>query len=175
MLALDIFLYGADRLIKSESRLLALLDLKCDQSLSHRSRPGIKDIDLLAASFLETFNSEDKRKIEGFTPAARKALFSYSWPGNIRELKNAVESAVVLARGKLIDRDDLPQQVRESGSGAKITFELPVTLDEAEKRLILETISYARGNKTKAAELLGIGRKTITRRMQELKIGEGEE
>ncbi len=134
-----------------------------------------EDIDLLAASFLETFNSEDKRKIEGFTPAARKALFSYSWPGNIRELKNAVESAVVLARGKLIDRDDLPQQVRESGSGAKITFELPVTLDEAEKRLILETISYARGNKTKAAELLGIGRKTITRRMQELKIGEGEE
>ena len=134
-----------------------------------------EDIDLLAASFLETFNSEDKRKIEGFTPAARKALFSYSWPGNIRELKNAVESAVVLARGKLIDRDDLPQQMRESGSGAKITFELPVTLDEAEKRLILETISYARGNKTKAAELLGIGRKTITRRMQELKIGEGEE
>ena len=131
-----------------------------------------EDIDLLAASFLETFNKEDKRKIEGFTPAASKALLSYSWPGNIRELKNAIESSVVLAKGKYIDKEDLPQMVRESGSGSKVTFDLPVTLDEAEKRLILETISYAKGNKTKAAELLGIGRKTITRRMQELKIGE---
>lgn len=133
-----------------------------------------EDIDLLAASFLETFNSEDKRKIEGFTPAAKKALMSYSWPGNIRELKNAIESAVVLARGKNIDKDDLPQQVRDSGSGARISFDLPITLDEAERRLILETISYAKGNKTKAAELLGIGRKTISRRMQDLKIEEDE-
>lgn len=133
-----------------------------------------EDIDLLAVSFLETFNSEDKRKIEGFTPAAKKALMSYSWPGNIRELKNAIESAVVLARGKNIDKDDLPQQVRDSGSGARISFDLPITLDEAERRLILETISYAKGNKTKAAELLGIGRKTISRRMQDLKIEEDE-
>ena len=133
-----------------------------------------EDIDLLAASFLETFNSEDKRKIEGFTPAAKKALMSYSWPGNIRELKNAIESAVVLARGKNIDKDDLPQQVRDSGSGARISFDLPITLDEAERRLILKTISYAKGNKTKAAELLGIGRKTISRRMQDLKIEEDE-
>ena len=133
-----------------------------------------EDIELLSASFLETFNKEDKRKIEGFTPAARKALFAYSWPGNIRELKNAIESAVVLCRGNYIDKDDLPLQIREAGGGAKVTFDLPVTLDDAEKRLILETISSAKGNKTKAAELLGIGRKTITRRMQELKI-EAEE
>ena len=133
-----------------------------------------EDIDLLVTSFLETFNKEDKRKIEGFTPAARKALLSYSWPGNIRELKNAIESAVVLSRGKYIDRDDLPQQVRDSGSGARISFDLPITLDEAEKRLILETISYAKGNKTRAAEILGIGRKTITRKMHDLEIGDEE-
>ena len=133
-----------------------------------------EDIDLLAASFLETFNTEDKRKIEGFTPAASKALFAYSWPGNIRELKNAIESAVVLARGKYIDKDDLPQHIRDAGTGTKVTFDLPITLDEAEKRLILETISFAKGNKTKAAELLGIGRKTITRRMQELRIEESK-
>ena len=126
-----------------------------------------EDIDLLAASFLETFNKEDKRKIEGFTPAARKALFAYSWPGNIRELKNAVESAVVLARGSMIDKDDLPEQIRETGSGSRISFDLPITLDEAEKRLILETISYAKGNKTKAADLLGIGRKTLHRKLSE--------
>lgn len=131
-----------------------------------------EDIELLAASFLDTFNSEDKRKIEGFTPAARKAMFSYSWPGNVRELRNAVEAAVVLCRSKVIDVDDLPQQVRSSDSEKSVTFTLPVTMDEVEKALILETISYAHGNKTKAAELLGIGRKTITRKMAELRIGE---
>lgn len=131
-----------------------------------------EDIDLLAVSFLETFNSEDKRKIEGFTPAAKKALMSYSWPGNIRELKNAVESAVVLARGKYIDKEDLPQQIRDAGTESRLVFDLPITLDEAERRLILETISFAKGNKTKAAELLGIGRKTITRKISDLHIEE---
>ena len=99
-------------------------------------------------------------------------MFSYSWPGNVRELRNAVEAAVVLCRSKVIDVDDLPQQVRSSDSEKSVTFTLPVTMDEAEKALILETISYAHGNKTKAAELLGIGRKTITRKMAELRIGE---
>lgn len=131
-----------------------------------------EDIELLAASFLDTFNSEDKRKIEGFTPAARKAMFSYSWPGNVRELRNAIEAAVVLCRGKVIDIDDLPQQIRRSGEDKTVSFTLPVTMDDAEKALILETISFAHGNKTKAAEYLGIGRKTITRKMAELSIGE---
>ena len=79
---------------------------------------------------------------------------------------------MVLCRSKVIDVDDLPQQVRSSDSEKSVTFTLPVTMDEAEKALILETISYAHGNKTKAAELLGIGRKTITRKMAELRIGE---
>ncbi len=133
-----------------------------------------EDIELLAASFLETFNSEDGRKIQGFTPAARKAMFSYSWPGNVRELRNAVESAVVLSRGTMIDRDDLPVQIRESTAGSSVGFTLPVTLDEAERKLIIETISFAGGNKTKAAEYLGIGRKTIQRKMAEYRIEDGE-
>ncbi len=124
-----------------------------------------EDIDLLAMSFLSTFNSEDGRKIEGFTPAARKAMFSYSWPGNVRELRNAIESAVVLTRSSLIDVDDLPPQVREMKGDSSVTFTLPVTMDEAEKTLILETISFCKGNKTKAADLLGIGRKTLHRKL----------
>ena len=153
-------------------------DLYYRLNVVHISVPPLRerkeDIDLLATDFLHTFNSEDGREIKGFTPAARKAMFSYSWPGNVRELKNAVESAVVLSRGTMIDRDDLPPQIREGACGASVTFSLPVTLDEAEKTLILETISFAGGNKTKAAELLGIGRKTITRRMQELRIEESK-
>lgn len=124
-----------------------------------------EDIDLLSMSFLSTFNSEDGRKIEGFTPAARKAMFSYSWPGNVRELRNAIEAAVVLTRSSLIDVDDLPPQVREMNGDSSVTFTLPVTMDEAEKTLILETISFCKGNKTKAADLLGIGRKTLHRKL----------
>lgn len=133
-----------------------------------------EDIELLAQSFLSTFNSEDGRKIEGFTPAARKALFSYSWPGNVRELRNSIEAAVVLCRGRVIDLDDLPSQIREKGSGSTLTLTLPITLDEAEKRLILDTISFCGGNKTKAAELLEIGRKTLHRKLAEY-TGKDEE
>ena len=126
-----------------------------------------EDIDLLCASFLSTFNSEDGRKVEGFTPQARKALFAYSWPGNVRELRNTIEAAVVLCKGRMIDIDDLPPQIRETGGGSTVTFTLPVTMEDAEMRLILETISYAKGNKTKAADLLGIGRKTLHRKLAE--------
>ena len=126
-----------------------------------------EDIELLAQDFLKTFNSEDGRKIEGFTPAARKALFSYSWPGNVRELRNSIEAAVVLCRSRMIDVDDLPSQIREKNGGGTLTLTLPVTLEEAEKRLILDTISFCGGNKTKAAELLDIGRKTLHRKLAE--------
>ena len=131
-----------------------------------------EDIDLLAASFLDTFNQEDGKRIEGFTPAARKAMFSYSWPGNIRELRNAVEASVVLAKGRMIDVDDLPPQIREGKGESSISLSLPITMDEAEKAVILATIGYAKGNKTKAAEILGIGRKTLHRKIDEYRIGD---
>lgn len=126
-----------------------------------------EDIELLSQDFLKTFNSEDGRKIEGFTPQARKALYSYSWPGNVRELRNSIEAAVVLCRGHVIDVDDLPSQIRERSSESSVTLTLPITLDAAEKRLIEDTISFCNGNKTKAADLLGIGRKTLHRKLAE--------
>ena len=138
----------------------------------HRERK--EDIELLSASFLSTFNREDGRKIEGFTPAARKAMFSYSWPGNVRELRNTVEAAVVLSRSNVIDIDDLPPQLRETSGESTISFSLPVTMEEAEKGLILETISFCKGNKTKAADLLGIGRKTLHRKLAQY-TGEAED
>ena len=146
-------------------------DLYYRLNVVHISVPPLRerkeDIELLSQDFLKTFNSEDGRKIEGFTPQARKALFAYSWPGNVRELRNSIEAAVVLCRGRMIDIDDLPSQIREKNSGSSVTLTLPITLDEAEKRLIEDTITYAGGNKTKAAELLGIGRKTLHRKLAE--------
>ena len=133
-----------------------------------------EDIELLSASFLNTFNREDGRKIEGFTPQARKAMFSYSWPGNVRELRNTVEAAVVLSRSNVIDIEDLPPQLRESRGESTLSIALPITMEEAEKRLILETISYCKGNKTKAADLLGIGRKTLHRKIAEYSGSDSE-
>lgn len=134
-----------------------------------------EDIELLSADFLNTFNEEEGKSIEGFTLAARKALFGYSWPGNIRELKNTIESAVVLTKGKLIDADDLPPHVRQANSESAISITLPITMEEAEKQIILETISFAKGNKSKAAELLKIGRKTLHRKLAEWKEETGDE
>lgn len=126
-----------------------------------------EDIPLLIADFLETFNKEDGRQVEGFTSAARKAMLAYSWPGNIRELRNTVESCVVLSRGHEIDVDDLPPQITSQTGDEEIKIKVGTTLDEAERILILTTIDHCKGNKTRAAEVLGIGRKTLHRKLEE--------
>lgn len=132
------------------------------------------DIAILATSFLETFNKEDNRQVEGFTPQARKALFAYNWPGNVRELRNCIESAVVMTRSKLIDIDDLPDKIVNEKSESNMVLKLGTTLEDAEKELIINTISWASGNKTKAAEILGIGRKTLHRKLQEYNLEKQE-
>ena len=78
-----------------------------------------EDIDLLSHSFVKSFAAEDGRQIDGISPQVRKILFSYSWPGNIRELKNCIESAVVMARGKTIEVEDLPSHIRGEGDKEK--------------------------------------------------------
>ena len=134
-----------------------------------------EDIDLLSLSFVKEVAKENGREIDGISPHARKALFRYSWPGNIRELKNCMESAVVMAKGKTIEYDDLPSHIRgESEKEKSISLDLPITMEDAEKAIILETISFAGGNKTKAAEILGIGRKTLHRKLSEWKVADDD-
>ena len=126
-----------------------------------------EDIPLLLNSFLNEFNSENSKSIEGFTPQARKLLCSYSWPGNIRQLRNSIESAVVLARGKLIDVEDLPEQVVSHENESELSIKVGLSLDEAERMFIISTLDYCGGNKTKASEMLKIGRKTLHRKLEE--------
>ena len=93
---------------------------------------------------------------------------AYDWPGNIRELKNSIESSVVLAKGPIIQLDDLPAQITGSvNNNSTVSIELPTTLEEAEKKIILSTIAYCQGNKSKASEILDIGRKTLHRKLNE--------
>lgn len=131
-----------------------------------------EDIPLLMTSFLAQYKEENNRPIEGFSAQAKRALLSYDWPGNIRELRNSIESAVVLARTSVIELEDLPPQVSLAQSSSSVSLSVGVTLAEAEKHLIIATLELEGGNKTKAAQTLGIGRKTLHRKLQEYHIDE---
>jgi DNA-binding NtrC family response regulator len=135
------------------------------------------DIELLSLSFVKQFAEENKKTIDGISLAARKALYNYSWPGNIRELKNCMEAAVVMAKGKTIELDDLSSDVRGAMKDKEksVVLSLPITLEEAEKKLILETIAFCGGNKSKASKTLEIGRKTLHRKLDEWKMGDADE
>lgn len=126
-----------------------------------------EDIFLLFTSFLTEFCKENGKKIDGFSNEARSAISSYDWPGNIRELRNCVESAVVMCRGNQIELGDLPPAVSRASRSDSIEIELGTTMEEAERRIILSTVAFCGGNKTKAADVLGLGRKTIIRKTQE--------
>ncbi len=135
------------------------------------------DIELLSLSFVKQFAEENRKTIDGISLAARKALFNYQWPGNIRELKNCMEAAVVMAKGKTIELDDLSSDVRGAVKEREksVTLSLPITLEEAEKKLILETIAFCGGNKSRASKTLEIGRKTLHRKLDEWKMGDSDE
>ena len=123
------------------------------------------DIPLLLHAFLREFNIENQKNITGFDNRAKSAILKYSWPGNIRELKNCVESAVVMCTGDEIKIDDLPASVREKGEEKVINIPMGMKLDDAELLIIQENLAFCNGNKTKCAELLGIGRKTLHRKL----------
>lgn len=123
------------------------------------------DIPLLLHAFLREFNIENQKNITGFDNRAKSAILKYSWPGNIRELKNCVESAVVMCTGEEIKIEDLPASVREKGEEKAITIPIGMSLEEAEMVIIQENLAACNGNKSKCAEVLGIGRKTLHRKL----------
>jgi DNA-binding NtrC family response regulator len=125
------------------------------------------DIPLLAAAFLREFAAENGKTITGIQDRARALLYAYEWPGNIRELRNCVESAVVMSQGTVISVEDLPPALRSASEEGWIRIRLGTNLDEAEKIIIRDTLSFHKGNKSKAAETLAIGRKTLHRKLAE--------
>jgi DNA-binding NtrC family response regulator len=133
-------------------------------------RERMDDIPLLMHAFLREFNIENKKNIKGFDKAAKSAMIKYSWPGNIRELKNAVESAVVMCTGDEIKMEDLPRSLRSQGEEKVISIPIGITMDEAEKIIIQENLAANKGNKSRTADILGIGRKTLHRKIEELQI-----
>ena len=126
------------------------------------------DIPMLCDHFVKEFAPRNGRRILGIEPAALAVLQAYPWPGNVRELRNAVEKMVVLSRGDLLTVQDVPANIRDGAESAARTSPEPVpteSLAQAEKRKILAALSDAGGNRSRAAEALGISRRTLHRKL----------
>jgi len=131
-----------------------------------------EDIPLLASAFLRRLAEKNGKALTGFTQEALAALEHYAWPGNVRELEHAIERAVVLSRGELVGEADLPEAVRGSLSTAgvatgpsSIAIAIGMPMEEIERLVIRETLRHTRGDKTLAAQLLGIAARTIYRKL----------
>lgn len=125
------------------------------------------DIPLLLNNFLSKYNKENNKNIKGFSNSAKNILFNYDWPGNVRELQHCVESAVVMASGDEIQAEDLTIQLEDKKNSSGILVPYGISLEDAEKMIILENLESNNGNKTKTADILKIGRKTLHRKLNE--------
>ena len=144
-----------------------------------------EDIHPLVIHFLEHYKQRTGRFVSGISKEALRALVTYDWPGNVRELENAIERAVIIAAGRQIELEDLPTaignipaereaiaraeraQAASEGRSATLEIDVPSSMDEIERRAIEATLDYTSGDKTRAARLLDIGRKTIYRKLEQ--------
>jgi DNA-binding NtrC family response regulator len=124
------------------------------------------DIPMMIASFVKEF-AEEKGSGLRDRPEGAVALYAYDWPGNVRQLRNCVESAVVMSSSPVITLDDLPPSIRPGEEAPSIHIPVGATMAEAERQVIMQTLSANAGNKTKTADVLGIGRKTLHRKLDE--------
>ncbi|MEC7108299.1 MAG: sigma-54 dependent transcriptional regulator, partial [Verrucomicrobiota bacterium] len=127
------------------------------------------DILLLLNHYLKIFNEENNKNIKGFSSDAYDILSKYNWPGNIRELRNLVERMVVLCQTEIIDMENIPSHVRLSKSDmALISSNESLTVEEMEKEMIIKSLKKTDGNITKAADNLGMSRRTLHRKINKL-------
>ncbi|MCQ2595628.1 MAG: sigma-54 dependent transcriptional regulator [Treponemataceae bacterium] len=133
------------------------------------------DIPLMVSSFLKEFAKENGKNISSIDSRARSALYKYDWPGNIRQLRNCMESAVVMCAGDTLTLDDFPPTISQNTAQDFVQIPNGITLEEAEKIYIQESLAVNQGNKSKTAEVLGIGRKTLHRKLEEWESAEEDE
>jgi DNA-binding NtrC family response regulator len=136
-----------------------------------------EDIPLLVNAFLKQFARENGKPVRELTADAMEAILAYDWPGNVRELRTATEHGVVMATGAKIGLRDLPANLRQihapgakGGVSGEALAARHLNLHETEHRLIMRALEESKGNRTEAAQRLGISRRTLHRRLKELKI-----
>ncbi|MBL7077577.1 MAG: sigma-54-dependent Fis family transcriptional regulator [Kiritimatiellae bacterium] len=138
-------------------------------------RERVGDVPMLCSHFLQEFSESNNREISGFTPDAVTILSNYNWPGNVRELRNTIEKMVVLSRGDRLSARDIPANIREAVKASGPAVVLPSgdtmhggdSLAATEQRMIMATLKKLNGNRTKAAEELGISRRTLHRKLKQ--------
>ncbi len=131
-------------------------------------RRRVEDIPLLIHHFVKQVCEENGRPIIDVTPRAMAAFQNYAWPGNVREVRNVIESIIVMSRSKEIGLKDLPDRIANDTSGAQtITLQAGASLKDAERELIRLTLVSCGGNRAEAARILGIGRKTLYRKIDD--------
>ncbi len=126
------------------------------------------DIALLADYFIKKYNKIDGRNVKGLTKDALQTLMRMHWPGNVRELENIMERAVLLCRGELVDKDALFVEEKLNAAGGPEFSSIPAgSLKEMEKRMIFHTLDQTNGNRTHAADILGISVRTLRNKLNE--------
>ncbi len=133
-----------------------------------RERAG--DVPMLVDHFISELASQHGRSVRGISPEARTLLVRYDWPGNVRELRNVIENMVLLARGEVLGPADVPETVRSHQSDGRRAggFELAGrSMAEVERALIQANLELAEGNREKAAKILGMGERTLYRKLKE--------
>ncbi len=195
---------GGNEVVKTDARVIAASNVDLEKAIEEgtfrkdlfyrlsvfpivvpplRTRP--EDINLLVFHFLERYKEKTGRFVSGISKDALRALVNYEWSGNVRELENAIERAVIIASGRQIELDDLPEAISRKafelnaqakqerakaaseGASIGIEIELPAAMDEIEKQVIEATLDYTNGDKSRASRLLNIGRKTLYRKLEQ--------
>jgi two-component system response regulator HydG len=142
-----------------------------------RARGG--DVLLLAQHFIDRYAGQAGKAVSGISAAAAERLLAYAWPGNVRELENCIERAIAMTEYEKIAVDDLPEKIRNyRRSHVLVASDDPtelVPLEEVERRYILRVMEAVGGNKTEAAQVLGVGRRTLYRKLEQYGRGGGSE
>lgn len=136
-----------------------------------------EDIPLLVEQFILDYNKEFKKNVKGIAPALLKRLLEYHWPGNIRELRNTIERAMILSNSELLGQEDLPLELLDEAtqtSGDSMLLKLTgkgVDLETLERQLVVQALEMTNGNQTRAGKLLGLNRDQIRYRIEKFQLG----
>lgn len=183
---------GGRRTIRVDARLIALTNVDLDQAVKRRDfredlfyrlnvvhihlpplRERSEDLSKLVQAFLKSYAGKHGRKLSSISPPALALLREYEFPGNVRELANTIERAVIVSTGKVIEVSDLPEAIRLAVELQR-RREKPQSLAQVEAQYVAETLAVTKGNKTATARILGISRKNLYERLARLKEGHGD-
>ncbi|OYV84452.1 MAG: sigma-54-dependent Fis family transcriptional regulator, partial [Planctomycetia bacterium 21-64-5] len=137
-----------------------------------------QDIPLLIEHFVKQFAKRHQKTVKSMSTAARRRLLAYRWPGNVRELRNTIESMVVVDFDGVLDVDDLPAELAElsesdgrpASGAAALDSLVGKPLTEIERHYLVETLKLTGGNREEAAALLGMGERTLYRKLKEFQV-----